>query len=128
MEWLIGLMSVVGTMVVAIVYIVNFFKTRHTERLALIKYGKTADVFYGKNSLRRTMKIGLLLFSVGGGMLVGTIFSKAFGIDGPELVFACMMILGGLSLLYYYRSAKDSNEDFGNDFKFPHNADDDFTV
>ena len=115
--------------IVSVVFIVNFFKTRHLERLALIKYGKTADVFYGKSASNKILKYGLLLFAMGGGTFVGAILSKAFKTNGPEFYFACIMVLGGISLIYYHQQmSKSDNRDEITEFEEKNFKDEDFMV
>lgn len=86
-----------------IVLIVSYFRTRHTERMALINSGRTARIFdKSDNDSNRTLKLGLFLLSIGFGLLIGLIFDHFLDTE-PAGVFVSILILGGVSLIYYHR-------------------------
>lgn len=94
-----------------IVLIVNFYKTRHNERMALISSGRTARIFDGDDTeSNRSLKFGLFLLSIGFGLLIGLFFDNIFNSE-PAGVFISIFICGGLSLIYYhfYLNTKSKN-------------------
>jgi Flp pilus assembly protein TadB len=99
-----------------IVLIVNYFKTRHTERMALINSNKTSKIFDAGDDSKRTLKLGLFLLSVGLGLLIGLIADKILGTE-PAGSFISILILGGISLILYYsyiernKNPLDANKD-----------------
>ncbi|MBK8625007.1 MAG: hypothetical protein IPN86_05445 [Saprospiraceae bacterium] len=85
-----------------IVLIVTFFKTRHNERMALISSGRTAKIFDSNDTeSNRSLKFGLLLLSLGLGLLVGLFFDNIFDTE-PAGVFVSIFAFGGLSLIFYH--------------------------
>jgi len=98
--------EIIGTVfffVTLIVLIVSYFRTRHTERMALINSGRTAKIFDTRdNDSNRTLKLGLFLLSIGLGLLIGLVFDNYLGTE-PAGVFVSILILGGISLIYYHR-------------------------
>ena len=93
-----------------IVLIVNFFKTRHNERMALINSGKTAKIFDASDTeSNKSLKFGLLLLAIGLGLLVGIFFDHVFGSE-PAGVFVSIFIFGGLSLIFYHFHVEGKNK------------------
>jgi F0F1-type ATP synthase assembly protein I len=111
------IIAMTGFFITLIVLIASFFRTRHKERMELIKSGKTANIFdASKSDSNGTLKLGLLMFSVGLGLLLGLTFDNLFGTE-PAGVFVCMLILGGISLIYYhsYVEKKSNKKDIIHD-------------
>jgi hypothetical protein len=68
------IIATIGLFITLIVLIVTFFKTRHTERMALINSGRTARIFDEKDGESNgALKLGLFLLSIGLGLLIGMI-------------------------------------------------------
>ena len=79
-----------------IVLIVSYFRTRHTERMALINSGRTAKIFdKTDNDSNRTLKLGLFLLSIGFGLLIGLVFDHFLGTE-PSGVFVSILILSNM--------------------------------
>ena len=97
------IIGMTGFFLTMIVLIVSYFRTRHIERMELIKNGKNATIFdANKSDSNGALKFGLLLLSIGLGLLIGLFYDQMFGTE-PAGVFVCILILGGLSLIYYHR-------------------------
>ena len=94
------IIGIIGFFVTMIITVILFFRTRHRERLALIKYDKDARVF--KSESRIGLKLGLILLSLGAGLGVGSFIDAVFRSDSPIGVFTCMMLFGGAALIYYH--------------------------
>lgn len=112
MEFLpVAVLAIIGFFTALITGIVLFFRTRHRERLALIKYDKEASIFSkDKNPKKSTLKWALLLMGAGAGILVGTIIDMIFGIE-PGGTFASLLLFGGAGLfIYYSHLMRDKNE------------------
>jgi hypothetical protein len=95
------ILAVIGLFLCILVLGGTYMKNRHRERLALIQYGKDSTVFRKpyKNS---ALKFGLLLLSVGMGILVGSMLDGIFNSE-PKCTFSCIFMFGGMSLLYYHQ-------------------------
>lgn len=111
------ILATIGLFVSLIVFIVSFFKTRHTERMALINSGRTAKIFDEKDGESNgTLKLGLFLLSVGLGLLIGLIVDNILGTE-PAGSFVSILVLGGMSLIIYHfyiegkRKERNSNPD-----------------
>ena len=106
------IVALVGVFTSIIVLIIMYFRTRHIERMALIENDKTAQVFDTRSTDANTaLKFGLLLLSIGLGLLIGLIFDNMLDTE-PAGVFVSILTLGGLSLIIYhvYISAKNKSE------------------
>jgi F0F1-type ATP synthase assembly protein I len=104
------IIAITGFFITMIVFISSYFRTRHNERMALIKNEKTATIFnVEKGDSNGALKLGLLMLSIGLGLLIGLILDGIFDTE-PAGVFVSMLILGGLSLIFYhsYIERKDS--------------------
>ncbi len=96
------IVGVTLSFITLIILIVNYFKTRHTERMALINSGRTAKIFDSNDTeSNKSLKTGLFLLSVGLGLLAGMVIDNILDTE-PAGVFVCMLIFGGISLIYYH--------------------------
>ena len=96
---IIGITGFFSTM---IVLIISYFKTRHTERMALINSGRTAKIFDANaGESNNALKLGLFLLAIGLGLLIGMIIDNNLDTE-PAGSFISILILGGLSLILYH--------------------------
>jgi len=63
-----------------------------------------------------SLKLGLLLISIGLGLLIGLAFDAIFDTE-PAGVFISMLILGGLSLVFYHIYSESKNPINGEEYK-----------
>ncbi|MEY3419825.1 MAG: hypothetical protein RIR48_105 [Bacteroidota bacterium] len=111
------IIGTIGFFITMMVLIVSFFRTRHTERMALINSGRTAKIFDEKDGdSNGALKIGLFLLSIGLGLLIGLIVDNILGSE-PAGSFVSILVLGGFSLIIYHfyiegkRKERNSNPD-----------------
>jgi F0F1-type ATP synthase assembly protein I len=106
------IIGITGFFITMIVLVVTYFKTRHTERMALINSGRTARIFDANDGESNSaLKLGLFLLSIGLGLLVGLTVDNILDTE-PAGVFVCILIFGGVSLILYhsYVSGKDKEK------------------
>lgn len=111
------IIAITGFFLTMIVLIITYFRTRHLERMALIQSDKTAKIFDADTSdSNNALKFGLLLLSIGLGLLIGIIFDNILDSE-PAGVFVSILTLGGLSLIIYhfYIVRKKANKDIHGD-------------
>ncbi len=99
----------------------TYFTTRHKERMALIESGRDMSVFKPKKrQTNRALKLGLLFFGIGAGILTGSIVEFLLGLEPPLGIFAMMFIFGGVALvLFYLIEARHTFEDVEEKFVAP---------
>jgi DMSO reductase anchor subunit len=96
------IIATIGLFITLIVLIVSYFRTRHTERMALINSGRTARIFDEKDGESNgALKLGLFLLSIGLGLLIGLIVDNILNSE-PSGVFVSILSLGGMSLIIYH--------------------------
>jgi F0F1-type ATP synthase assembly protein I len=96
------IIGITGFFITMIVLVVTYFKTRHTERMALINSGRTARIFDANDGESNSaLKLGLFLLSIGLGLMVGLIVDNMLNTE-PAGVFVCILIFGGVSLILYH--------------------------
>ena len=104
------IIGTIGVFLTAIVFIVSFFRTRHAERMELIKNGKTAKIFYENTSdSNGALKLGLLLLSIGVGLLIGLLIDYTLSSE-PAATFVSILICGGISLIFYHSYIERKNQ------------------
>lgn len=111
------IIGMTGFFITLIVFISMYFRTRHIERMELIKHGKPATIFkIGAKDTNSALKLGLLLLSIGFGLLIGLFVDYMFNTE-PAGVFVCILILGGVSLIFYhlYMERKNKGDDKDDD-------------
>ena len=98
--------------VAGIIYI--YLRSKHKERLDMIKEGVTADSLYSKDKTQAaTLKRGMLLIGISIGLLLGYLIDNYFElIDSHIVYFVCIFSTGGLSLILNYRFEKNKEEKF----------------
>ena len=111
------IIGTIGFFITMMVLIVSYFRTRHTERMALINSGRTAKIFDEKDGdSNGALKIGLFLLSIGLGLLIGLIVDNILDSE-PAGSFVSILVLGGFSLIIYHfyiegkRKERNSNPD-----------------
>jgi F0F1-type ATP synthase assembly protein I len=105
------IIGITGFFITMIVLVVTYFKTRHTERMALINSGRTARIFdANEGESNSALKFGLLLLSIGLGLMVGLIVDNMLNTE-PAGVFVCILIFGGVSLILYHSYASGKRKD-----------------
>jgi len=85
----------------------------NTNKMASEIIGITGLIFDANDSeSNKALKFGLLLLSIGLGLLVGLIVDSILNTE-PAGVFVSILILGGISLIFYHIhiSAKNKNHD-----------------
>lgn len=102
-EQMAGVFAVTGIFISIITFIVYFFKTRHAERMEMIKNGVQELPSLSKHNKKSyaALKMGLLLLSVGLGLMTGLLIDSALGTE-PAATFISILIFGGVSLIFYY--------------------------
>ncbi len=109
------IIGITGFFITMIVLVVSYFRTRHTERMALINSGRTARIFDANDSeSNKALKFGLLLLSIGLGLLVGLIVDSILNTE-PGGVFVSILIFGGISLIFYHIHISAKNKIRDND-------------
>jgi F0F1-type ATP synthase assembly protein I len=104
------IIGITGFFITMIVLVVSYFKTRHSERMALINSGRTAKIFDSSDTeTNKALKFGLFLLSIGLGLLVGLLVDRMLDSE-PSGVFVSIFIFGGISLIYYHNYIESKNK------------------
>lgn len=99
---LIPIISVIGTFSATIFWVYMHYSSRHKERMALLESGQTADIFKSYKSVGSTgLKYGIILFSIGAGILMGY-FLENMGMDDEIAYFSMIFLFSGAGLIGYY--------------------------
>lgn len=121
----VAVLAIIFIGIATIITIVIYFKTRHRERLALIKYDKDASVFKKtKGPGRGSLKLGLVALAGGVGLIIGSIIDGIFNSHSEIGTFSCLLIFGGMALIYYYRHFADKEEIENRSFENPYEEED----
>ncbi len=76
------------------------FKTRNSERLALIEKGADTSIFNDKDkNMGMTLKIGMLLIGIAIGIFVGGLLDE-FTKMGEQGYFSMIFLFGGIGLVF----------------------------
>jgi hypothetical protein len=104
---------VIGSICATIV-LITYYRTRKTERMAMITAG--LDPFADKKPMpdagsMKSLKYGITLFFIGMGLVFGMIVSTNSGLSSEGVVLSSVLMFGGLGLLifYYIKSKKEKN-------------------
>lgn len=91
------------------------YKSRHTERMALIESGQDASIFDEKRLSERSnsLKNGMLLLGIGLGWFAGLVIEEIFNLDDALGVIPTLMIGGGIGLILFYRMVQKDDEYLG---------------
>lgn len=103
-EILIPLIALVGFFGSIITLIYMRYRSRHTERMALIESGRDASIFEEKQLSEKSssLKTGMLLTGVGLGWFVGLMLEQMFDLNEALGVIPTVLIGGGLGLICFY--------------------------
>jgi len=101
----VAIISVFGTI---LTITLMYFKTRHTERMALIDSGADANIFVTKKKTYGSIafKLGCLLTGVGVGFLIGMILETKMGFHDASMIAPLIMIGGGIGLIISHLLAR----------------------
>ena len=116
MEEIVALVAITGFFLAITTMVQTFLKNRHVERLALIKFGKTAKVFNQNPNGPKSIKWGLTFVSLGLGLLIGYLFESIFRSDSPIFVFGFTFLFGGISMIFYHKSVLPQHTNPTEDF------------
>lgn len=80
------------------------FTTRNRERMALIERGADPMLFENKKRAYSSgsLKVGLFLFGIGVGIVMGYLISSGGGMDEDSAYPAMIFVFGGLALIAAY--------------------------
>lgn len=98
---LIPIISVIGFFSAIIFWIYYFYSSRHKERMALLESGQTAEIFNRRKSVSNTLKFGIVLFSIGIGILTAY-FLEQMGMEEEVAYFSMIFVFSGAGLIGYY--------------------------
>lgn len=98
---LTGMISVIGFFASMIYWIHMYYTSRHRERMALLESGQDASIFQKNSRPERLLKYGVLLFSVGAGIITGYILEE-MGMNDEAAYFSMILMFGGAGLIAYY--------------------------
>lgn len=109
---LIPLLGTAGFFAAAIVWIYMHYSSRYKERMALLEYGKDADVYKPrKREHNKTLKYGIVAVMVGVGIFMGNILD-GLGMMEEAAYGSMVLLMGGAGLVgYYFMQEKKKEED-----------------
>ncbi len=101
-EILIPLLGTAGFFTAVIVWIYMHYSSRYKERMALLEYGKDADVYKPrKKESTKSLKYGIVGVMVGIGLFLGNLLD-GLGMMEEAAYGSMVLLMGGLGLLGYY--------------------------
>lgn len=101
-EILIPLLGIVGFFASLIVWVYMHYNTRYRERMALLEYGKDADIFKPHQKERnKSLKLGIVGVMIGIGLFLGNIMDS-IGMMKLAAYGSMVLLMGGLGLVGYY--------------------------
>ncbi|MBT8189595.1 MAG: hypothetical protein KJO50_11055 [Bacteroidia bacterium] len=109
---MIPILAIAGFWGAIITFIYMFFKSRHSQRMALIESGKTAEIFSEIGDEKtNAFKFGLLFTGLGLGFLLGVMVEQIFNFPEAAGIIPLTVIGGGLGLIIFYliTSKKENN-------------------
>ncbi len=113
-EILIPMLAIVGFFGAIITFVYMFFKSRNSERMALIESGQSAEIFASKklDDKSNALKYGMLIVGIGLGFLIGLFLEVVFRLPDATGVISMTFVGGGLGLiLFYSRISRILDED-----------------
>lgn len=105
--------AILGTFGAIITFIYMRYKSRHTERMALIESGQSAEIFNEKeySSGEGGLKTGLFLIGGGLGFLLGKIIETALRWDEGSGIFPMTLVGAGVGLVIFYSLVRKNRID-----------------
>ncbi len=94
-------LAVIFGFVVMLVYL----NIRKKERMLLIEKGANASVFATKPETASSLKWGILLAGLAGGLLIGNLLDVYTGMHSEVAYFSMLFLFGGTALILYYMIA-----------------------
>lgn len=115
-EILIPMLGIIGFFTSVIVWVYMHYSSRYKERMALLEYGKDADVYKSqKRERNNTLKYGIVAVMVGIGIFMGNILD-GIGMMGEAAYGSMILLMGGAGLVgYYFLQEKKLEEEKKND-------------
>ena len=106
------ILAILGTFGSLITFIYMRYKSRHTERMALIESGQTADILNEKNlsSGESGLKTGLFFIGGGLGFLIGKIIESAFRWDDGSGIFPMALVGAGIGLVIFHNIVRRNRQ------------------
>ena len=98
---LTGTISVIGFFASVIYWVHMHYTSRHRERMALLESGQDASIFQKSPRPERILKYGILLFSIGAGIITGYLLEE-MGMNDEAAYFSMIFLFGGAGLISYY--------------------------
>jgi len=98
---IIPIVAIVGFFSTMIYWVHMFYTSRHRERMALLESGQDPAIFSKVSRPERILKFGILLFSVGAGILFGYLLDE-MGMESDPAYFSMIFLFGGAGLISYY--------------------------
>jgi len=104
MHHLPPIIAITGAFASIIVFVYMRYKSRHTERMALIESGQSADIFATKNynESEKSLKNGLFLIGGGLGFLSGSVMESIFNWHQGFGSGASALVGAGVGLVTFY--------------------------
>lgn len=115
-EILIPLLAIGGFFASVIVWVYMHYSSRYKERMALLEYGKDANVYNPpKRESNKTLKYGIVAVMVGVGIFLGNMLD-GLGVMEEAAYSSMMLLMGGVGLVgYYFLMEKKIQEDRKNE-------------
>lgn len=105
--------AVTGFFVSVLFFTYTYYRSRHAERMELLRTGNDATIFSVSGQSRRlnTLKWGMLIAFAGLGVLMGGILERMLNLgEGFATTFAILFFAGiGLILFYFYAEKVSDN-------------------
>lgn len=113
---LIPMLGIIGFFGAVIVWVYMHYSSRYKERMALLEYGKNADVYKPRIGERnKTLKYGIVAVMVGIGIFFGNMLD-GLGMMEEAAYSSMILLMGGAGLVgYYFLLEKKKEEDRKND-------------
>ena len=104
MHHLPPVIAMLGTFGTLVTFIYMRYKSRHTERMALIESGQSADILNEKtlSSGEGGLKTGLFLIGGGLGFFIGKIVETALHWEEGSGIFPLALVGAGIGLVIFY--------------------------
>jgi len=110
MQDLIPIIAILGTFGSLTTFIYMRYKSRHTERMALIESGQSAEILKESNFTNGEsgLKTGLFLIGGGLGFLIGKIIATTLHWEEPSAIIPMTLVGAGIGLVIFYMIARSN--------------------